>query len=273
MSHEKAQHPYHIVDLSPWPILTAFSLLIASIGGVMYMHKYVAGHYVLSIGILFLASCMFFWWRDVLKEGKANHHTIVVQRGLRIGMALFILSEVMFFVAFFWSFFKARLFPEGMLDEAGIWIIGDGVWPPKNIKLFDPWDIPFMNTLVLLLSGTSVTWAHYSIMNNDRKNTVKALGCTILLALFFTSMQAYEYHHATFKFTDGIYATNFYMATGFHGAHVIIGTIFLFTCYLRARNGDFEKGKSHLGFEFAAWYWHFVDVIWLFLFVFLYVLG
>ncbi|MBP7189714.1 MAG: cytochrome c oxidase subunit 3 [Rickettsiaceae bacterium] len=273
MSHEKASHPYHIVDLSPWPILTAFSLLFATGGGLLYMHKYTLGHYILPLGIVFLASCMFFWWRDVLKEAKSSHHTTAVQRGLRIGMALFILSEVMFFFAFFWSFFKARLFPEGILDEAGIWIIENGVWPPRGIKLFDPWDIPFMNTLVLLLSGTTVTWAHYSITANDRKNAVKALGYTILLGVFFTSMQAYEYYHAAFKFTDGIYATNFYMATGFHGAHVIIGTIFLFVCYMRTRNGDFDKSSSHLGFEFAAWYWHFVDVIWLFLFIFLYVLG
>lgn len=274
MSNVKEQkHPYHLVDLSPWPIFTSFSLLFVAGGAVMSMHGHTLGHLVLFLGTISLLASIFCWWRDVIREGLANHHTSYVRQGLRIGMALFILSEVMFFFAFFFSFFKASLFPEGILDDAGLWVIAESTWPPKNIETFDPWDIPFMNTLILLLSGTTITWAHQALLENNQKDLVQALGYTILLGVFFSFMQAVEYMHAPFKFTDGIYASNFYMATGFHGAHVIIGTIFLTVCYFRAKRGDFVEGKGHLGLEFAAWYWHFVDVVWLFLFVFVYVLG
>lgn len=273
MNHSKQSHPYHLVDLSPWPILTSFALLVVTSGAVMFMHKYAIGHYVFGAGVIALLSCLFCWWRDVIIEGRQGHHSPPVRNGLSIGMALFILSEVMFFFCFFWSFFKASLFPEGILDEAGIWIAAEGVWPPKGIETFDPWDIPLMNTIILLLSGTTVTWAHYAILENKQKDAVEALKYTIILGLTFSCFQAFEYMHAAFKFTDGIYASNFYMATGFHGAHVFIGTIFLIVCYFRAKKGHFAKENGHLGFEFAAWYWHFVDVVWLFLFVFVYVLG
>jgi len=268
-------HPYHLVDLSPWPILSAFSLLFVTGGAVMFMHHHPIGHIIFGIGLVTLFACAFCWWRDVVAEGRAgNHHTDAVRIGLRIGMALFIISEIMFFFGFFWSFFKASLFPEGILDDAGLWVTAQGMWPPKGIEVFDPWDIPFMNTLILLLSGTTVTWAHHEVVVEDNQpEAARALGYTVLLGIFFTIMQAYEYMHAPFKFTDGIYASNFYMATGFHGVHVIIGTIFLAVCYFRAKRGHFASGNGHLGFEFAAWYWHFVDVVWLFLFAFVYVWG
>ncbi|WP_316353540.1 cytochrome c oxidase subunit 3 [Candidatus Trichorickettsia mobilis] len=266
------QHPFHLVDLSPWPILTAFSMLLVTSGSVMVMHHYFTGEYVLGLGVCSLLYCLYHWWRDVVHEGIiGKHHTIPVRTGLRIGMALFILSEIMFFAVFFGSFFKAHLDPVGILD--GAWVVKEGVWPPAGIETFDPWDIPFLNTLILLLSGTTVTWAHYAMEENNQKDCVTALGYTVLLGILFTTMQAYEYHHAKFKLSDGIYAANFYLATGFHGLHVIIGTIFLAVCYFRAKNGDFAKGNGYLGFEFAAWYWHFVDVVWLFLFTFIYVLG
>ncbi len=271
---DKQSHPYHLVDLSPWPILTAFSLLFVTSGAVMFMHNVPAGHYLSALGFAALVYCTFSWWRDVVKEGREGlHHTEAVQMGLRIGMALFILSEIMFFFGFFWSFFKASLFPEGILDDAGLWVTLQGIWPPKGIDVFDPWGIPFMNTLILLLSGTTVTWAHHEIGENNQQEAARALGYTVILGVFFSCMQAFEYVHAPFKFTDGIYASNFYMATGFHGLHVIIGTIFLGVCYFRAKRGHFAHGNGHLGFEFAAWYWHFVDVVWLFLFAFVYVWG
>jgi len=268
----KQEHPYHLVDLSPWPILTAFSLLAITFGSVMLMHEYQGGLIVTSFGLLSVIYCSFSWWRDVINEGRVGmHHTKEVRAGLRIGMALFLMSEVMFFFAFFFSYFSASLFPAGILD--GVWVVADGSWPPEGIKTFDPWDIPFINTLILLLSGTTVTWAHHAIEHNDQKSSVTALGITVLLGMLFSCLQAYEYHHAAFSMTDGVYAANFYLATGFHGIHVIVGTIFLAVCYFRARKGHFVKGNGHLGFEFAAWYWHFVDVVWLFLFVFVYVLG
>ncbi|MBU6184322.1 MAG: cytochrome c oxidase subunit 3 [Rickettsiales bacterium] len=268
----KQQHPFHLVELSPWPILTAFSLLFVTLGVVFLMHGHSMAEYFSIFGGGAVIFCSYHWWKDVIKEGRVgHHHTEKVRMGLRIGMALFILSEAMFFFGFFFSFFLARFFPAGILE--GLWVTGEGLWPPKGIQTFDPWDIPFMNTLILLLSGTTVTWAHYAITQNDQRNSVMALGITVLLGIAFTTFQAYEYHHAAFKLTDGIYAANFYLATGFHGLHVIIGTIFLTVCYFRAKKGHFIGGNGHLGFEFAAWYWHFVDVVWLFLFVFVYVLG
>ncbi len=271
-ANQEQQHPFHLVDLSPWPILTAFSLFFVTLGAVFLMHGHPWDKYVSIFGAVSVSYCIYHWWRDVINEGKiGNHHSKEVRAGLRIGMALFILSEVMFFFAFFFSFFSVSLFPVGILD--GVWVVDNGVWPPKGIETFDPWDIPFMNTLILLLSGTTVTWAHYAIEQNDQENSVKALAITVGLGFTFTLFQAYEYHHAAFKLSDGVYAANFYLATGFHGLHVLIGTIFLLVCYFRAKRGDFVKGNGHLGFEFAAWYWHFVDVVWLFLFVFVYVLG
>jgi cytochrome c oxidase subunit III len=269
---EAKTHPFHLVDLSPWPILSAFSLLFLASGGVMVMHHYSFAWPVLILGCMSVLFCMYSWWRDVIKEGVVDGaHTEPVRMGLRIGMALFILSEVMFFFAFFFSFFKFSLFPVGILE--GVWIKAEGIWPPAGIETFDPWHLPFMNTLILLLSGTTVTWAHYAILENNQKDAAEALGYTVFLGAFFSIMQAFEYHHASFGFKDGVYAANFYMATGFHGAHVMIGTIFLAVCYFRTIKGHFAAGKGHLGFEFAAWYWHFVDVVWLFLFAFVYVWG
>lgn len=269
---KKQKHPFHLVDPSPWPIATSFALLFLAIGGIMFMHNYRFGAIVLGLSLLSVLYCLYSWWSDVIKEGLIEkHHTKKVRIGLRIGMALFILSEIMFFAVFFGSFFKASLFPVGVLD--GVWVIKEGIWPPSSIKTFDPFDIPFINTLILLLSGTTVTWAHYAVEENNQQDCVTALGLTIILGIFFSLMQVYEYHHAAFGFKDGIYPSNFYLATGFHGAHVIIGTIFLTVCFFRARRGDFSLINGHLGFEFAAWYWHFVDVVWLFLFTFVYVLG
>ena len=204
------------------------------------------------------------WWRDVIREATfEGHHTPVVQIGLRYGMALFIASEVMFFAAFFWAYFDASLFPKEAIG---------GVWPPQNIRPFNPFELPLLNTLILLTSGTTVTWAHHALLENDRQGLKWGLICTILLGLSFTCIQAYEYSHAHFAFSGHIYGATFFMATGFHGAHVIIGTIFLSVCLLRAFLGQF-KPNQHLGFEFAAWYWHFVDVVWLFLFTCIYVWG
>jgi len=265
---EKPKHDYHLVDPSPMPICGAISVLTLAVGAIAFMHEKSGGKILLATGLLMVIATMFFWWRDVIKEGLTDKaHTKIVQNGLRMGMALFILSEVMFFFGFFFSFFKASLMPVDIMN--GLWPISKGVWPPAGIKTFDPWDIPFMNTLVLLLSGTTVTWAHHSLMHGNRKGLIQGLGLTVILGITFTMLQAYEYTHAAFGFKDGIYASNFYMATGFHGAHVIIGTIFLTVCFFRAREGQLTP-QGHLGFEFAAWYWHFVDVVWLFLFVCIY---
>lgn len=249
-------HPFHLVSPSPWPFVGALGALVSMVGVVLYMHHH--GLFVLVMGVALVLVTMVGWWRDVILESAdAETYTPPVQIGLRTGMALFITSEVMFFVAFFWAFFNASLFPEG------------GIWPPKDIHPLNPFDYPYFNTLVLLLSGTTITWAHHALLANQRSDILKGLGFTIFLGLLFTSVQAYEYAHATFGFKEGIYSSTFYMATGFHGAHVIIGTLFLTVCWFRARLDQFTPDR-HVGFEAAAWYWHFVDVVWLFLFVSIY---
>jgi cytochrome c oxidase subunit 3 len=266
--HSGQTHPYHLVNPSPWPAVGAASLFVMVLGGALYMHKHSPGAILLLLGLSGILYTMFAWWRDVVKEARVdNAHTPAVSRGLRAGMVLFITSEILFFAAFFWAFFGASTLPKLPLEET--WAIAQGVWPPAGIHPFDPFHLPFLNTLILLLSGCTVTWAHFAILHNDNKSTIQALWYTVILGILFTACQAYEYTHAAFGFKDGIYATTFFMATGFHGFHVIVGTIFLAVCLRRAYNGHFTPQK-HLGFEFAAWYWHFVDVVWLFLFVFVY---
>ncbi len=264
-------HPYHIVNPSPWPILTSFALMLLVVGAAFALHKEPAGHFLLPIGFIAVVACSFFWWRDVIREGVKDHaHSKAVSNGLRVGMVLFICSEIMFFVAFFWAYFGAAWFPKLPLEDT--WSIAAGVWPPANIITFDPFHLPFLNTLILLLSGTTVTWAHHALVEGKKKKKKKALWCTVILGALFTTCQAYEYSHAAFGLADGKYASTFYLATGFHGVHVLIGTIFLAVMLRRAYTGTLQT-KQHLGFEFAAWYWHFVDVVWLFLFVGIYWLG
>ena len=265
-SHQS--HPYHLVDPSPWPVVGAGSLLCVTLGMAMFMHKTAGGGILLMLGIAGVLYTMFAWWRDVIKETLVEKkHTREVSRGLRAGMALFIVSEVLFFAAFFWAFFNASTLPKLPLEDT--WAIAPGIWPPKGIHPFDPWHLPFLNTIILLLSGTTVTWAHWCILHHDQKGTIRALWYTVILGILFTACQAYEYSHAAFGFKDTVYASTFFMATGFHGFHVLVGTIFLAVCLARAYKNHFTP-TQHLGFEFAAWYWHFVDVVWLFLFVCVY---
>jgi cytochrome c oxidase subunit 3 len=212
---------------------------------------------------------MYSWWSDTIKEAHEGHHTRVVSIHLRYGMMMFIASEVMFFVAWFWVFFDASLFPNDANQYARAAYTG-GIWPPKGIEVLDPFHLPLYNTIILLLSGTTVTWAHHALLKGDRKGLINGLALTVGLGILFSFVQAYEYIHAPFAFKDSIYGATFFMATGFHGFHVFIGTIFLGVCLIRSMKGDFTP-KQHFGFEAAAWYWHFVDVVWLFLFASIYV--
>ena len=262
-AHAEPQHDYHLVDPSPWPALGSLSMFVLALGAIAWMRDWSFG-WMMYVGFAMVAYTMFVWWRDVTKEATHDgHHTPVVQLHHRYGVILFIASEVMFFVAWFWAYFDASLFPKEAIGAA---------WPPADIETFNPWSIPLINTLILLLSGTTVTAAHHYLVEGDKEQTSNWLVVTVILGAIFTGFQAYEYMHATFGFSGHIYGATFYMATGFHGAHVLIGTIFLFVCLMRNRAGHF-KPDHHFGFEAAAWYWHFVDVVWLFLFASIYVWG
>jgi len=269
----KVQHDYHLVDPSPWPIVGAVSAFVLAVGAITWMHhSFAAAPLVFGAGALGVLYTMVGWWRDVMNEAEhLGDHTRVVQISHRYGMILFIASEVMFFVAWFWAYFNTALFPADVHQVVRAELLGQA-WPPKGIETFDPWHLPLLNTLILLTSGTTVTWAHHALLENDRNGIKQGLWLTIALGAAFTCVQAYEYSHAAFNFKGNIYGATFFMATGFHGAHVLIGTIFLSVCLARVYAGHFNP-KQHLGFEFAAWYWHFVDVVWIFLFACIYVWG
>ncbi len=261
------KQPYHLVDPSPWPLVGSMCAFLTVLGIVFAAHD--KGFALLVIGVLGVLSVMFLWWRDVLKESRTpGLHSVVVRIGLRYGMMMFIASEVMFFVGFFWAYFNFALFPENVANAPA-----NAVWPPAGVHTFDPFHLPFLNTMILLLSGTTVTWAHHGLLEGDRKALINGLLLTVLLGLTFTTLQAIEYSDAPFKFWGGgVYPSVFFLATGFHGFHVIVGTIFLTVCLIRAARNQFTP-ERHFGFEAAAWYWHFVDVVWLFLFVCIYWIG
>jgi cytochrome c oxidase subunit 3 len=268
-------HDYHILAPSPWPIIGSFSALAMAAGGIMWMHDVAGGGWVFLAGLAGVLFTMFSWWSDVIKEANSGDHTPVVQLHLRYGMILFIASEVMFFVGWFWAWFDFSLFPRPIQYVEGaveVMATGIGQWPPKGLEVLNAFELPLLNTLILLCSGCTVTWAHHALIHGDREGLKKGLWLTILLGALFSAIQAYEYAHAPFGFGGSTYSSAFYMATGFHGFHVLIGTIFLIVCLIRAYRGDFTP-KQHFGFEAAAWYWHFVDVVWLFLFVAVYVWG
>jgi cytochrome c oxidase subunit 3 len=285
MAHEGVKHDYHLVNPSPWPLVGSASAVVMALGLVIGL-KGLFGipkdqWWVLALGVCGVLLTFAGWWTEVVREANAGDHTPVVALGLRYGMILFIASEVMFFVAWFWVFFEMAIFHHVRTlspidDVRTAW----ATWPPKGIETVEPFHLPLVNTLTLLLSGTTVTWAHHALQTGDRQGAKIGLALTIALGLLFTGIQGYEYSHilsdkmfygpeAT---SSGLYGSSFFMATGFHGFHVIIGSIFLTVCLIRLLNGAFTP-KQHFGFEAAAWYWHFVDVVWLFLFLGVYVWG
>nr|AKE07151.1 cytochrome c oxidase subunit III [Monopterus albus] len=257
MAHQA--HAYHMVDPSPWPLTGAISALLMTSGlATWFVYKTTT---LLFLGTTLLLLTMFQWWRLIIRESTfQGHHTTPVQKGLRYGMVLFITSEVFFFIGFFWAFYHSSLAPA---IELG------GLWPPTGITPLDPFEVPLLNTAVPLASGVTVTWAHHSIMEGARKPALQSLTLTVLLGLYFTALQAMEYYEAPFTLADGVYGCTFFVATGFHGLHVIIGTTFSMVCLLPHTHYHFTS-NHHFGFDAAAWYWHFVAVVWLFLYISIY---
>lgn len=254
----KTAHSYHLVDPSPWPLVAALGAFMLTSGLVLYMHRFIGGWNLLITGLILVLYTMYTWWRDIVREATfEDTHTVVVQKGLRLGMILFIASEVMFFFAFFWAFFHSSIAPTFNIG---------GVWPPKAITTISTYTVPLTNTFILLSSGATVTWAHHALLARAKRHTLVALIFTLALAIIFTCLQGFEYINAPFNISDGIYGSCFYMATGFHGFHVFIGTIALFVSFVRIILNHFTN-HHHFGFESAIWYWHFVDVVWLFLFI------
>nr|ADQ64025.1 cytochrome c oxidase subunit III [Aradacanthia heissi] len=255
----KKNHPFHLVDPSPWPITGSMGAFSMASGMVMWFHM--NNPWLLMLGSTITLLTMYQWWRDVCREGTfQGHHTKKVVINLKLGMILFITSEIFFFLAFFWAFFHSSLSPSIEIGNQ---------WPPAAITPFNPMEMPLLNTIILLTSGMTVTWCHHSMMNSKSQEASYSLVLTIILGIMFTVMQMIEYQEAPFCISDSVYGSTFFMATGFHGVHVIVGTTFLSVCLMRHFMNHFSK-THHLGFEAAAWYWHFVDVVWLFLYVSIY---
>jgi len=257
-------HPFHLVSPSPWPLYTCIALLTLTTSGVLTMHGFSNANLFLTSAFVAVILSMSFWWRDVISEGTyLGNHTLAVQKGLNMGVALFIVSEALFFLAIFWAFFHSALSPTVELGAQ---------WPPMGIEAINPFELPLLNTVILLSSGVTVTYAHHSLIEGNRKGTLYGLVATVLLAVIFTGFQGVEYNVSSFTISDGAFGTCFYFGTGFHGLHVMIGTAFLAVGLWRVLAYHLTD-NHHLGFESAILYWHFVDVVWLFLFISIYYWG
>nr|AML26215.1 cytochrome c oxidase subunit III [Scolytinae sp. BMNH 1274299] len=255
----KQNHPFHLVNQSPWPIMTSLSVFTMLMGVIKWFHLFSSN--LMIFGLMLTMVCSYQWWRDVTRESTyQGHHTIKVVKGLQWGMILFIISEIFFFFAFFWAFFHSSLSPS---VELGL------NWPPKEIIPFNPLEIPLLNTLILLTSGLTVTWSHHSLMENNYNQALQSLSLTVVLGVYFSFLQGFEYIEAPFSISDSVYGSTFFMTTGLHGLHVIVGSTFLLICLIRLFKNHFSS-IHHFGFEAAAWYWHFVDVVWLFLYISIY---
>nr|WRK21523.1 cytochrome c oxidase subunit III [Tartessus sp.] len=252
-------HPFHLVDNSPWPIIGSMSIMTLVMGITTWFHK--LDMYLMYVGFMIILLTMIQWWRDVSRESTFQGlHTKKVIISMKLGMILFISSEIMFFLSFFWAFFHSSLSPS---VEIGM------QWPPKGIKIFNPMNIPMLNTMILLSSGITMTWAHNALLKNNMSQTKQSMIMTIILGIYFSILQAYEYFESKFSISDSVYGSTFFMGTGFHGIHVIIGTIFILISFLRMMKLHMSN-IHHVGFETSAWYWHFVDLVWLFLYISMY---
>lgn len=261
LNKKRTEHSFHLVNSSPWPLCTSIAVFMWLFGTVMYLHSWINGGFLLALGFLFFIFCITCWWRDVIVESTyEGQHTEDVQNGIKFGMVLFIISEVMFFFGFFWGFFYLSVSP-------AIWI--GSVWPPVGLDTPSPWHIPFLNTVILIFSGISLTWAHYALLVTQRLESLNGVLVTIFAGVFFIAFQAYEYLYADFFISTGAYGSTFFLTTGFHGFHVFVGLTFIVVCFVRQVKYHFTD-EHHVGFESASWYWHFVDVVWIGLFLSIY---
>ena len=254
---EKANYqafPYHLVDPSPWPILVSFSLLSLMLGAAMYLHGFTYGGYFLTLGFTLTSFGSILWFRDIITEATfLGMHTTEVQKGLSIGIVLFIISEIFAFLSVFWGFFHASL-------SASVEI--GGTWPPMGITPLDPFAIPLLNTILLLSSGAFITYAHHALIKGNRKASIVGIVFTLILAILFTGLQYYEYQEAGFTIADSVFGSGFFCSTGLHGLHVIVGSLFIGVQFIRLLNHH-HTTSHHIGMEGAIAYWHFVDVVWL----------
>lgn len=252
----KINQPYFILNLRPWPIfisINTFNFIISNI--IIFNYKF---NLILLINLTLIISIFFLWWRDIIRERtfQGNHNFNIINL-IKLRIILFIISELFLFISFFWNFLHNSLAPS---IELGL------NWPPKNIIFFNPILIPILNTIILLTSSFTVTLTHLYLLNNNKKKSILFINLTIILSIYFLFLQIIEYKQATFTFSDSIFGSSFYIATGFHGIHVLIGTIFLLTNLIRIINIQISF-IHHIRFELAAWYWHFIDIIWLILYI------
>jgi cytochrome c oxidase subunit 3 len=257
-------HPYHLVSPSPWPFYASISLWTLTISAALSMHNFGNLYFLVYFALFTVVISMTLWFRDIISEATyLGDHTLAVQKGLNLGIILFIVSEALFFMAIFWAFFHSALTPTVELGAQ---------WPPLGIEPINPFELPLLNTVILLSSGATITYAHHSIIQRNRKGNLYGSVYTIVLALLFTLLQGIEYSVSSFTLSDGAFGTCFFFGTGFHGFHVIIGTIFLSVAYWRSI-AYHNTSNHHLGLEGGILYWHFVDVIWLFLYISIYYWG
>jgi len=257
-------HPFHLVSPSPWPINTSICLLSLTTAAALSMHSFENAYYIVYVAITIVIISMSLWFRDVISESTfLGDHTLAVQKGINLGVILFIVSEALFFMAIFWAFFHSALTPTVELGAQ---------WPPIGIEPINPFELPLLNTIILLSSGATVTYSHHSLIQGKRNGALYGLIATAILAIIFTALQGIEYSVSSFTISDGAFGSCFFFGTGFHGLHVIIGTIFLSVALWRIYAYHFTN-NHHLGFEGGILYWHFVDVVWLFLYISIYYWG
>nr|DBA43798.1 TPA_asm: COX3 [Bombus supremus] len=257
----KKNFPFHMVTISPWPIILSINMMNMFLSIILWI--YLNNLLIMIINLLNMLLSMFMWFRDIIRESTfQGMHSFYIISMLKFSMILFIISELFFFISFFWTFFHNSVSPSIEINS---------IWPPKMIKFFNPFEIPLLNSITLIMSGLTVTMSHYNFLNNNYKLSTEDLMFTIFLGSYFNYMQIFEYENSFFCMNDSIFGSIFFLSTGFHGIHVLCGTLMLFYSLIRIMNHHISK-IHHINFEFAIWYWHFVDVIWLFIYMFYYIL-